>query len=72
LDKTKEATHRIICIEKDKLSEKKYVFLCFTTKIGESYKISPPFDFANVEDIASGKRLVLSVKELNFIIEQIK
>lgn len=70
-DKNKIVTHQIICWDKERISESKYIFLCFTTKVNQRFEIAPPFDYVNVEDFLTKERLVLPLGKLNFSLDQI-
>ncbi len=68
--KNAKLTHRVTC-KKNGSSEPQYNFLCFVSKKDGVFKIEPPFDFIDVEDIKTGDRLSLAFGEMDFSIEKI-
>jgi hypothetical protein len=70
-EKDRIVTHRVICWEKEKIPEIKHVFLCFVGKIDGTYKISPPFDYVDVENAETRERATLPLDEISFALEEI-
>lgn len=64
-------THRVICKQKNQ-PEYRYGFLCFVTNNDGVFKLEPPFDFIDVEDLCTGARLSLAFDDVEFFIEKIK
>lgn len=64
-------THRVTC-KKKCVPEYQYNFLCFVSKRDGVFKIEPPFNFIDVEDVKTGDRFSLAFDEVDFSIEKIK
>jgi hypothetical protein len=69
--KGEKLTHRVTCKKKGQ-SESQYNFLCFVSKGDGVFKIEPPFDFIDVEDVNTGDRLSLTFDEVDYSIETIR
>lgn len=63
-------THQFVCVRKGRKDSRKFVFLAFVASKGDGYKIEPPFDHVDVEDVLNGNRLTLPSIELEFSLEQ--
>lgn len=70
LHTNKKSTHRITCSPREEI-EKKYTFLCFTSKVGDGFENGPPFDYVYVEDSLTKMRFSIPLDDLSFAVESL-
>lgn len=63
-------THIVRCKLKNEL-EFRYNVMCFLSRKNEEFKIEPPFDFVDVEDVHTLQRLCLAFTDLDFSVEKL-
>lgn len=66
----KVITHSVVCKKKSEPNAR-YYFRYFITKDEITFKMAPPFDLVEVEDIKSGDRFKVSFDDVEFSIETI-
>lgn len=49
----------------------RYKLLCFVSKDKGAFKIEPPFDIVDIEDIETGNRSNVAFDQIDFSIEKI-